>query len=398
MLHKFIFKNFFSFADETEVSFRFNRQVAASELTFMSPSGVCLSKILAAIGPNASGKTNVLKPLTFLSWFVSHSFTSTKPENDNPVQAHFFSDSKDSEFEIEFEHNDQHYRYRLCINPKRVVHESLYCRTSQHFSIVFRRNYLEQGSTYVIRQQNFGLTPREAEKVRPNASLIATAAQYNVLLAKELVSYFYRFHSNVNYIGRDHFEGNNVLDAANFFFDRPALYARISEILTRLDFGLAEVVIESHDFMDKDSGKNEDVRVPYGIHRKGKRKHKIPFWLESSGTQAVFVLLEKILPALEQGGVVIIDEMEAGLHPEMIMAILDLFIDSDCNPHNTQIIFTCHAHEILDDLQKEQILLVEKDSDGFSKAWRLSDMRGIRRDDNLYTKYRAGAYGAVPNL
>ena len=119
---------------------------------------------------------------------------------------------------------------------------------------------------------------------------------------------------------------------------------------------------------------------------------------ESSGTQATFLLLKKILPALEHGGVVIIDEMEADLHPDMITALLDLFIDRERNPHNAQIIFTCHAHEVLNDLQKDQVLLIEKDPDGFSEAWRLGDMKGIRRDDNLYAKYRAGAYGAVPNL
>ena len=80
------------------------------------------------------------------------------------------------------------------------------------------------------------------------------------------------------------------------------------------------------------------------------------------------------------------------------MQCLICFIDRERNPHNAQIIFTCHAHEVFNILQKDQVLLIEKDPDGFSEAWRLGDMKGIRRDDNLYAKYRAGAYGAVPNL
>ena len=110
------------------------------------------------------------------------------------------------------------------------------------------------------------------------------------------------------------------------------------------------------------------------------------------------VLLRWILPALEHGGIVIIDEIEADLHPDMIMAVLDLFIDRERNPHNAQIIFTCHAHEILNELQKDQVLLIEKNPDGCSEAWRLGDMKKIRRDDNLYAKYRAGTYGAIPDL
>ena len=397
MLHRYRFKNFFSFAEETEVSFQLNRQVPASDLVFLSPSGVRLSKAVAAIGPNASGKTNVLKPLAFLGGFVSDSFTSRKPEDEIPVQAHFFSDSKDSRFEIEFEVNGRHYRYRLVVNPERVVHESLHLKTSKYFSFIFRRDWHEPSSAYDIRQQKFGFAAGEAKKVRPNASLIATAAQYNVPLAKELADYFSRFHSNVSYSGQNDFETRDVFEAADFFIDRPALRTQMSEILSSLDLGLDEVIIESRPVLGSEAGKKGKYNIPLGIHRKGRRKLELPFWNESSGTQAAFVLLEKILPALEHGGVVIIDEMEADLHPDMITAMLDLFIDPERNPHNAQVIFTCHALEILNDLQKEQVILIEKDTNGFSEAWRLGDMKGVRRDDNLYAKYRAGAYGAVPN-
>ena len=150
--------------------------------------------------------------------------------------------------------------------------------------------------------------------------------------------------------------------------------------------------------MEKETGKSKEANIPFGVHRIGDQEQRLPLWYESSGTQAAFVLLEKILPTLEHGGVVIIDEMEADLHPEMITAMLELIIDRKLNPHNAQVIFTCHAHEVLNGLQKDQVLLVEKDPNGFSEAWRLGDMKGIRRDDNLYAKYRAGVYGAVPNF
>ena len=197
MLYKYRFKNFFSFADETEVSFLLNRKAPTSDLVFESPRGVRLSKVQAAIGPNASGKTNALKPLAFLRWFVTHSFTGSKPEDEILIQPHFFSDETDSEFEIEFENEGQHYRYSLIINPELVVHESLHLKTSKFFSLVFRRSWSESDSRYDVHQQKFGFAAREARKVRPNASLIATAAQYNVPYARELVSYF-------NQIGRAH--------------------------------------------------------------------------------------------------------------------------------------------------------------------------------------------------
>ena len=398
MIHKYRFKNFFSFAEETEVSFVLNRQVPDSDLVFESPGGARLSKILAVIGPNASGKTNVLKPLAFLKWFIAHSFITSTPEDKNLVQSHFFSDMTDSEFEIDFEDRGRQYRYSLVINPERVVHESLHLKTSKFFSFIFRRDWSESDSAYDIRQQNFGFAASEAGKVRQNASLISTAAQYNVPCALELVSYFKRFHSNMNFNNRIHFETSNVLDATNFFHGRPALRAQMSDILSHLDLGLVKVFIESHKFVENETGENKEVNYPIGVHRKDRKEIELLFLEESNGSQAAYILLAKILPTLEHGGIAIIDEMEANLHPDMINAMLNLIMDSERNPHNAQIIFTCHAHEILNDVQKDQVLFIEKDPDGFSEAWRLGDMKGVRRDDNLYAKYRAGAYGAIPNL
>ena len=375
-----------------------NRQVPVSDLVFESPGGTRLSKILAVIGPNGSGKTNVLKPLPFLGWFIAHSFRASNPEQENLVRRHFFSDMEDSEFEIEFEVNGRHYRYSLLINPQRVMHESLHIKTSKFFSFIFRRDWSEAASAYNIRQQNFGFAAGEAEKVRRNASLISTAAQYNVPCALELANFFTTFYTNVIYSGRVHLEPKDVHETSEFFHSRPALRSQMSDVLSGLDLGLAEVIIETNYHVDKETGDTIKTKYPFCIHRNGNQEQTLSMGFESSGTQAAFLLLRMILPALEHGGVVIIDEMESDLHPDMITTLLELFIDRERNPHNAQIIFTCHAHEVLGDLQKDQVLLTEKDPDGFSEAWRLGDMRGIRRDDNLYAKYRAGAYGAVPNL
>ena len=228
--------------------------------------------------------------------------------------------------------------------------------------------------------------------------MISTAAQYNVPCALGLVNYFATFYTNVGHGGRVHFDPREMFETAEFFHGRPALRSQMSAILSNLDLGLAEVMIETTYHVDKETGATIETKYPFCVHRYGKQEQTLSMGFESSGTQAAFILLKKILPALEHGGVVIIDEMEADLHPDMITALLDLFIDPERNPHNAQIIFTCHAHEVLNNLQKDQILLTEKDSDGFTEAWRLGDMKGIRRDDNLYAKYRAGAYGAVPNL
>jgi predicted ATPase len=139
--------------------------------------------------------------------------------------------------------------------------------------------------------------------------------------------------------------------------------------------------------------------VPFGVHKTSTgAQFELDFPQESSGTQGAFVLLSRLLPALQNGGMAIIDEFENDLHPHMLGPILDLFASKTTNPHHAQLLFTCHAIEVLNILHKSQITLVEKDDNNESAAWRLDSVDGIRHDDNFYAKYMAGAYGAIPQL
>src|SRR5699024_1202058 len=98
------------------------------------------------------------------------------------------------------------------------------------------------------------------------------------------------------------------------------------------------------------------------------------------------------------GGLAVIDEMESDLHPHMLAELIDLFISPETNPHNAQLIFSTHSHELLNMLLKQQIVLVEKDEQLNTDAYRLDDVEGVRADDNIYAKYLAGAYGGIPNI
>jgi AAA15 family ATPase/GTPase len=135
-----------------------------------------------------------------------------------------------------------------------------------------------------------------------------------------------------------------------------------------------------------------------GVHKSRGQEYKLPFVFESSGTQGAFVLLHRLLNALEFGGIAVIDEFENDLHPHMIEPILNLFAQPETNPHNAQLLFTCHAIEVLNLVEKCQVMLVEKDDDCESAAIRMDKIEGIRSDDNYYAKYNAGTYGAVPKF
>jgi predicted ATPase len=191
-----------------------------------------------------------------------------------------------------------------------------------------------------------------------------------------------------------------IVVAAQHFFDHPDQRKLMNSLLSSWDLGLHGVELQELAIPNPQQPEQppQKVLVPFGIHRSRDTEFQLPFALESSGTQGAFVLLARLLEALERGGLAIIDEFENDLHPHMLEPILDLFANPTTNPHQAQLLFTCHAIEVLNLVHKSQVMLVQKNTDCESTATRMDAVVGIRNDDNFYAKYMAGAYGAVPQF
>jgi hypothetical protein len=203
--------------------------------------------------------------------------------------------------------------------------------------------------------------------------------------------------TNVNFLGRRALNDSAVLTAAQHFASRPEQTAQMSRLLAAWDLGLVGVELkEIANATPQDPSRT--VWVPFGQHKSRATEVSLPFAFESSGTQGAFVLLSHLLQVLQIGGLAVIDEFENDLHPHMLEPILDLFGNPRTNPKHAQLIFTCHAVEVLNMVNKAQVTLVEKDEHCESSACRLDAVAGIRNDDNYYAKYMAGAYGAVPRF
>jgi len=405
MLHSFAFKNFLSFKERTEVSFALTQKASSLGWDAQSPAGQRLAKALAVIGANGAGKTSLIKPVAFLSWFIQHSFLQSAPNAQIPIKQHFSTSNEPVEFEIEADDlNGTLWRYILKATPERVLHEAVYKRPNKKrakFSYVFVRDWDEATKEYAIKQDGFDLNPAEAKKVRPNASLISTAAQYGVEVARHLVSV--NVASNIMQVGRVNSE-LGFLNASIFFHQNPALKKQMETLLHDLDLGLSGVEIRQLDMtVPPEMQRPDGIKLPpqylvFGVHtlNDGSR-HELQMMEESSGTRTAFTQLSYLLSVLATGGVAVIDELESDMHPHMIEPLLDLFASPHTNPRNAQIIFTSHSIEVMGLLGKSQVVLVEK-KDCESEAWRLDTMEGVRSQDNLYAKYMSGAYGAVPQL
>ena len=405
MLHSFAFKNFLSFKDRTEVSFALTRKASARGWDAISPAGQRLATAMAVVGANGAGKTSLIKPLAFVNWFIAHSFLQSQPTARIPIKPHFSSADEPVEFEVQADDIDGTlWRYELKATPERVLYEAVHKqpkRKGAKFSYVFVRQWDETTREYVIRQDGFGLNPAEARKVRPNASLVSTAAQYGVEAAQRLIG----LRVATNIVQGYPFRADAAFATASlFFFENSVLKEQMEGLLRDLDLGLSGVEIRKLEFPSAAELKlPEGVKLPpqylaFGVHTlKDGTNHELQMAEESSGTRTAFVQLWHLLGVLSTGGIAVIDELERDMHPHMIEPLLDLFSSPNTNPNHAQIIFTSHSIEVMSLLGKSQVILVEK-NDCESEAWRLDTMEGVRSQDNLYAKYMSGAYGAVPRL
>ena len=397
MLHSFGFSNFYSFKESTKVSFEVGKQAPSNNMFVKSSTGTRLSKANVVIGGNASGKTNFLKALAFMQFFIANSFREIKEKEAIPFDIFSFSKRKKrfSKFEIIFEIDQSLYKYNLKLDRLKVVSEQLDIKVNQ-FQYLFKRIW--NGKEYDIRQQHgLGLELKALKSVlRENASLMSTAAALENNILSHIVEYWRKMQTNVTRTGKT--THNNLLDTAEFFAGNKLFKTKADSILSGMDLGLKNVHIKKEQVLAEGEKEPKERHYPYGIHTVDGETYALPFFYESSGTQNLFVLLQYILPALKTGGVVVLDELEVDLHPHMIPPIVEQFTNPQTNPHNAQLIFSSHSISILQYMDKTQVLLVEKDKNCESDIWRLDTMQGVRRDDNLYAKYNAGAYGAVPDI
>jgi len=251
--------------------------------------------------------------------------------------------------------------------------------------------------------QRINLQTEVVKKIlRKNVSLVAASVAIKNDILTEIATFWQTIFTNVYRMGKAWDTASlgkqRLFQAAEFYDKNPELFIKAVSFLKDIDLGLEGIRITAGEAHNEKTGEKKQVHLPFGVHLVDKTEHQLPFAFESSGTKNMFVLLHFLLPAIEQGGIAIIDELEIDLHPHTLPRIIELFGEPATNPKNTQLLFTTHSLEILSHLEKEQVILVEKNNECRSEIYRLDELKGIRRDDNIYAKYMAGAYGAVPNI
>jgi AAA15 family ATPase/GTPase len=405
MIHLLAIQNFSSFHEPTLVEFTAGAKAGDRDIFLeSSQAGVSVNSVTGILGPNASGKTNLLKAIAFLRYFIMHS-ASEKPDAKIPVEAFNFVEGAAERhapilFRLEFEYEAKLYRYELKLDHQRVQFEALY-RKDQRFRYLFERSWNMAEGDYDLKAQDIGPSKQIAQ--RENASFLASSVLQEHAFAKYISGYFKTCYVNVHIFGRmttHDPESMNVLDASDYFSERQDYLADAIKHIAHADTGISSIDLDPVKVMDQ-QGKEQEVLFPMARHTVAGVDYKRPLVAESRGTQALFVLLRYILPVLETGGVAVIDEFETGLHSHVVKYVVELFYSKVTNPKGAQLIANFHTDYLLQStLEKYQIVFTEKNPETQStEAWRLDKVKGAARNaNNHYAKYHAGAYGGIPNL
>ena len=145
-----------------------------------------------------------------------------------------------------------------------------------------------------------------------------------------------------------------------------------------------------------------DVQSTHAVYKDNDKVDQIllPFLkYESSGTIKMLSILPLLFEALETGCPIVTDELENGLHPTIVQRILGLFMSPEMNPLNAQLICTTHSTGLAENnVRRDQVWVINKDSYGRSTMKRISDYPGTRTTDNIAEKYLRRAFGEVPRF
>lgn len=381
MILEYGVRNFLSFKEGAKVSFRLDKNVPLN-----ISNGKDYSTIMCVKGANGSGKTQLLKGLAFILAFTTVSFNQ-KPESEIPIEP--FGDSKNSSnFYLIFRIDGIEYQYELEGTSTRVLKETLTQLTPRKRKLIDRKNneIIKSTSDYQSLQ---------SVEIRPNASVISIAHQHQIEAIKPIYKYLLDANFNVSETGVRNEEFVDIYRASQLLYEKNEIRQIVVEFLKSCDIGIKDIVIRR----EQQSDKKEPRHYPIFIHENAGKDIEVQLHAESSGTKQLYKYIISYLRSLTTGGMLILDEFDLFLHPHILPKILELFTSEESNRFGSQLLFTTHHAEIMNECGRYRTYLVEKENNE-SFAYRLDEIPGdmLRNDRPISTPYREGRIGGVPKL
>lgn len=415
MLIEFSVKNYRSIKDVQTLSLvkaKGKELEDSNSFTPDAPASVPLLRSAVIYGPNAAGKSNLIRAMAAMEEIVRESATGYQEGDDlQPIEPYRFDDVSENnptEFEATFIAEGVRYQYGFSATRQRILEEWLFAYPKGRPQNWFSREYDEE-SNHV--DYKFGAFLQGKKSVwqgatRDNALFLSVAVQFN---SDKLRPVFNWFKEGLIYI----LGGGLPVGYTAKMCDEEKGKDRVLSFLKVADFDVDDIKVDKKA-IDRDSlpeGMPEPdkdrllkslkgqqlVRVGFSHTVAGKSVY-LDLHEESEGTQRFFQLAKPFIQALDEGQILVVDELNSSLHSKLLEYLISLFHNKETNPHNAQLVFTTHDTSVLSPqvFRRDQVWFCEKNKGQATDLYPLLDFNPLKERENFGARYMGGRYGALP--
>lgn len=402
MIAEIKFKNMFSFRDETILSFEADKSkdLESYHVVELAPD-VRLLKLAVIYGANASGKSNIIKVCDFIKSFITNTpLNKAEQIKIVPFLLNKTSQKQASEFSVSFYVMDSEkavrYVYSVLLDTTRIVRESLIYYPGQQPATIFERS-TENNVSFIKFGQKLRVSTAAKEEITlkclPNMSVFAAYMQVNTHIAE--------METALQYLTKQMMPVIVPASSLNRYAEEAIKEETAKEYILRYlqeaDFNISN--ISSKEQETKKGVVSHTVYQHQVSSELGDNDYyEFPELFESDGTLRTFGLASQIQKNIASDAFLAVDEIESSLHPKLIEYIIERFLKES---EQAQLLLTTHYDGLLgeeDLLRKDNIWFTEKNMDGASELYPLTDFKGLNRINSLQKAYKFGKFGAVPNL
>lgn len=422
MIELFKVRNFMSFKDEAVLDLRAtaytqhqNHVIKLNDPCDDDKNG--LLKTVAIYGANASGKSNLISAMfVFRNFILSQLYNkvgkdSSYRRDDRFIEPFALSDDNSStEFEIVFRYKEHRIQYGFEL----LQNNSDNSDDSTNFEIVNEWYYVDEKGVFE-RSGNtleFGAKYRSTLKgynKLPSDRLYMSVLDYFLedSVKNEIIGNFIDYMKNQFEVFFELYIDSSIKKIMGNFIVSERMYKdasfrkQVEKYIRKIDVGIERLEVRKELITDRQTNKSNEDYILKTVHKKydenGKEIGEIEFDLpqESDGTLRFLGYIQNIIYVQERGGVFVIDELSAKLHPLLTKFIVELFQSSDNN--KAQLIFTTHDISQLnkEQFRRDEVVFVDKNEKGESRIYSLADLK-VREDSTFNKDYIRGKYGAIP--
>src|SRR5574344_14571 len=427
MIQELKIQNYLSFKDEVVFNFEATKDSFAEDYQVVKVAdGVHLLRFAMVYGANASGKSNLLEVLEYL-----HFFWFNNPDNIDektgtiPFKLDKTTPNQPSRFELIFYVGSTKYWYQLKLDERQVYLEKLLYYKSVQPTLLFERELKEGQSVITFNPAVVKISSVAKEKLSveclKNMSFFAARDKVNVSIPdiddakdwmKKNIMPMVEPRSNLFKYAEEQILNDNELKSYLMDFVKTADF-NIVDLQTQAE--KEEMPQEFVDFLLNSKKiseqEEEELRKDHSvattktdfihsvINGEEEERYSLPEGLQSDGTRRIVGIEAAIYNAIKKGGILLIDEIECSLHPQLLKFILLNFLRKNSR---AQLFITTHYDPLLNEIgeiiRKDSVWFTEKEKSGHTTVYPLTEFRGLNRLSSIQKAYNLGKFGAVPNI